>query len=44
MYGGSGQGNMGGVTTAPIVWHGHAQSLNLTVPPLAVLVLKHSRR
>jgi len=44
IYGGSGQGNMGGLTTAPIGWHGHAQSLNLTVPPLAVLVLKHSRR
>jgi 1,4-alpha-glucan branching enzyme len=44
IYGGSGQGNMGGVTTAPIGWNGHAQSLNLIVPPLAVLILKHSRR
>jgi 1,4-alpha-glucan branching enzyme len=44
IYGGSGKGNMGGLTTAPIGWHGHAQSLNLTVPPLAVLVLKHARR
>ncbi len=44
IYGGSGQGNMGSLTTAPIGWHGHPQSLNLTVPPLAALVLKHSRR
>jgi 1,4-alpha-glucan branching enzyme len=44
VYGGSGQGNLGGLTTAPIGWHGHAQSLNLTVPPLAVLIFKHSRR
>lgn len=44
IYGGSGQGNMGSVTTAPIGSHGLAQSLNLVVPPLAVLVLKPSRR
>jgi hypothetical protein len=35
---------MGGVTSAPIGWHGHAQSLNVTVPPLAILVLKHAQR
>ncbi len=44
IYGGSGQGNMGSVTTAPIGSHGQLQSLNLTLPPLAVLVLKPSRR
>jgi 1,4-alpha-glucan branching enzyme len=40
IYGGSGRGNMGSVTSAPIGAHGHPQSLNLTLPPLAVLVLK----
>jgi 1,4-alpha-glucan branching enzyme len=43
LYGGSGQGNMGSVTTAPIGAHGHLQSVNLTIPPLAVLVLRQSR-
>ena len=33
LYGGSGQGNIGGVATAPVLWHGHSQSLNLTLPP-----------
>jgi 1,4-alpha-glucan branching enzyme len=42
IYGGSGQGNMGSVTTAPIGSHGQSQSLTLTVPPLAVLILKPS--
>jgi len=40
IYGGSGHGNMGGVETAPIPSHGEYQSLSLTVPPLAVIVLK----
>jgi 1,4-alpha-glucan branching enzyme len=44
LYGGSGQGNMGGVSTAPVAWHRHAQSLNVTVPPLAILFLKHGPR
>jgi 1,4-alpha-glucan branching enzyme len=35
VYGGSGQGNMGGVNTAPIPMHGRPYSLNLTLPPLA---------
>ncbi len=42
-YGGSGQGNMGGVEAEKIPWHGHAYSLNLTVPPLAVILLKNRR-
>ncbi|MBI4512528.1 MAG: 1,4-alpha-glucan branching protein GlgB, partial [Gemmatimonadetes bacterium] len=39
-YGGSGQGNAGAVQAASIPWHGRAYSLNLTLPPLAVLFLK----
>lgn len=40
LYGGSGQGNIGGVRTAPVYWHGQPQSLNLTVPPLGLIALK----
>jgi 1,4-alpha-glucan branching enzyme len=40
-YGGSGLGNLGGVHTTPIPWHGRAQSLSLMLPPLGVVVLKH---
>ena len=39
-YGGSGQGNMGGLETAPLPFHGHPYSLNLTLPPLGVVYLK----
>jgi 1,4-alpha-glucan branching enzyme len=39
-YSGSGVGNLGGAQTEPIAWHVHGQSLNLTLPPLAILVLK----
>jgi len=38
-YGGSGQGNLGGVVTEPVADHGHPQSLRVRLPPLAVLVL-----
>ena len=38
-YGGSGLGNLGGVETQTIPAHGHAQSLSLTVPPLAAIFL-----
>ncbi len=40
IYGGSGHGNMGGLTPAPIGWNRQPQSLNLIIPPLAVLILK----
>jgi 1,4-alpha-glucan branching enzyme len=40
IYGGSNLGNSGAVYTEPIPAHGHAQSLSLTVPPLAMLMLK----
>jgi 1,4-alpha-glucan branching enzyme len=33
IYGGSGQGNMGGVEAAPVGWHGRPYLLNVTLPP-----------
>src|SRR5215471_4729872 len=38
LYGGSGQGNFGGVEAVPLPLHGQPFSLNMTLPPLAVLV------
>jgi 1,4-alpha-glucan branching enzyme len=40
IYGGTNVGNVGGSTTAPIPWQSQPHSLVLTLPPLAVLVLK----
>jgi 1,4-alpha-glucan branching enzyme len=40
LYGGSGQGNLGGVATTPVACHGHDQSMVVTLPPLAVVVFK----
>jgi 1,4-alpha-glucan branching enzyme len=42
-YGGSGVGNAGQVTAAPHPWHGRPFSLDLTLPPLAALVLEPLR-
>jgi 1,4-alpha-glucan branching enzyme len=39
-YGGSGQGNLGGVNAEPIPTHGRTHSLALTLPPLGVLFLQ----
>jgi 1,4-alpha-glucan branching enzyme len=39
-YGGGGIGNLGQVEAVPVPWHGRLFSLNLTLPPLAVLWLK----
>jgi 1,4-alpha-glucan branching enzyme len=43
IYGGSGQGNLGGVDTGPlpVPHHGRPHSIDLTLPPLAVVILKH---
>jgi 1,4-alpha-glucan branching enzyme len=41
-YGGSGQGNMGGVEASPVPSHGRPFSLDLTLPPLAAIFLKSS--
>jgi 1,4-alpha-glucan branching enzyme len=38
-FGGSGVGNHGGVEAAPVAAHGRPCSLNLTLPPLGVIVL-----
>jgi len=40
LYGGSGVGNQGGVDSVPVAAHGRFQSLNLTLPPLGILILK----
>ena len=42
LYGGSGQGNLGGVEAAPVAAQGRYQSLSLTLPPLAVLYFKRA--
>jgi 1,4-alpha-glucan branching enzyme len=39
-YGGSNMGNGGSVSTEPLQSHGEAQSLELTLPPLATLYLR----
>ncbi|HTO69063.1 MAG TPA: 1,4-alpha-glucan branching protein GlgB [Myxococcota bacterium] len=40
LYGGSGAGNLGGVRTEPVPWHGRLQSLRIRLPPLAVAVFR----
>jgi 1,4-alpha-glucan branching enzyme len=40
LYGGSGMGNCGAVQTTPVAAHGHYHSLNLTLPPLAIIVFR----
>jgi 1,4-alpha-glucan branching enzyme len=42
-YGGGNVGNGGVVFTEPLTSHGHADSLRLTLPPLACLLLKPGR-
>jgi 1,4-alpha-glucan branching enzyme len=37
-YGGSGQGNLGGVEAVQVAIHDHFQSLTLTLPPLATVI------
>jgi 1,4-alpha-glucan branching enzyme len=39
IYGGSAQGNMGGVDATPIPMHGRRWSVNLTLPPLGAVFL-----
>jgi 1,4-alpha-glucan branching enzyme len=38
LYGGSGQGNFGGCEAVPLPIHGYPFSLNMTLPPLGVLI------
>ena len=39
-YGGSGVGNMGGKFSDPIPWHERPFSLNLTLPPLGIVIFE----
>jgi 1,4-alpha-glucan branching enzyme len=39
IYGGSGVGNLGRVTSEPLAWHGRPHSMLLTLPPLATVIL-----
>ncbi len=41
VYGGSGQGNPGGHSSDPVASHGHDQSIEITVPPLAAVFFQH---
>ena len=43
-YGGSNLGNMGGKSTDPYNIHGYENSIDLCLPPLSVLVLKHKSK
>jgi 1,4-alpha-glucan branching enzyme len=38
-YGGSGVSNPGELASSKAGWHGRSQSINLTLPPLAGLIL-----
>jgi 1,4-alpha-glucan branching enzyme len=40
LYGGSGQGNMGGIDAAPIRLHGRKWSVTITIPPLGAVFLR----
>ena len=43
-FGGSGQGNQGGMDAAPVGSHGRPFSLNLTLPPLSAVFLRRRPR
>ena len=40
LYGGSGQGNMGGLESVPVPVHGRPCSLNMTLPPLGMVAFR----
>jgi len=40
LYGGSGQGNLGGVEATPVAAFGHYQSIVVTLPPLAMVAFR----
>jgi len=44
LYGGSGQGNFGGLHTVPLPIHGQPYSLNMTLPPLGIVVCQPEPR
>jgi 1,4-alpha-glucan branching enzyme len=39
-YGGSGWGNMGGVTATGEPWHGRPDSIQIALPPMSALFFK----
>jgi 1,4-alpha-glucan branching enzyme len=41
-YGGSGQGNLGGVEAEQAAWHGSGWSAGITLPPLAAVFLRRT--
>jgi 1,4-alpha-glucan branching enzyme len=41
LYGGSGQGNFGGIDASPAPLHGRSHSLTVNVPPLGAVFFKH---
>src|SRR5205823_3999887 len=41
LYGGSGQGNLGGVDAIGEEWHGRPYLLNVVLPPLGMVLFKH---
>ena len=43
-YYGGGMGNLGGVETRPVKTHGRPHTLELTLPPLAALIIRAPRR
>jgi 1,4-alpha-glucan branching enzyme len=42
-YGGSGQGNLGGVESTPVSSHGKNNTISITLPPLGILFFKRQR-
>jgi 1,4-alpha-glucan branching enzyme len=44
LYGGSGQGNLGSLHSAPVPMHGYPDSLNVTLPPLAMVAFRKAPR
>jgi 1,4-alpha-glucan branching enzyme len=40
LYGGGGQGNLGGVEAVPVAHHGYPSSIVITLPPLAALFFR----
>ena len=43
-YGGSGWGNLGGVTASDVGWHGRPHSVEIALPPLGAVFLVHEDR
>ena len=39
-YGGSGVGNLGGVDSQPVPWHGKPQSAEFSLPPLSAMIFE----